>query len=92
MIHLTKSQIITQKKDSCFYLILSNLKKWCKKLVILGSFLKKTERVNSITLKVAISKNKRARHVIENNRFVLAGQVNKYACKLNGLTSLPVLA
>ena len=33
-----------RKKDSCFYLILSNLKKWCKKLVILGPFLKKTER------------------------------------------------
>ena len=32
------------KKDSCFYLILSNLKKCCKKFVILGSFLKKTER------------------------------------------------
>ena len=29
--------------------------------------------MNSITVEVAISKNKRARHVAENNRFVLAG-------------------
>ena len=29
--------------------------------------------MNSITFEVAISKNKRARHEVENNRFVLAG-------------------
>ena len=33
----------------------------------------KEDIMNSITFEVAISKNKRARHVVENNRFVLAG-------------------
>ena len=76
--HFTKSQNKTQKR----FLFLSHIVKSQEvmqkarhfRLFFLKSL--KEDSTNSITLEVAISKNKRARHVVENNRFVLAGMYN----------------
>ena len=56
--HLVKSQEVMQKSSLFKALFLKILKE---------------DIMYSITFEVTISKNKRARHVVENNRFVLAG-------------------
>ena len=61
--HLVKSQEVMQRAHHFRLFFLKRLKEGI---------------MNSITFEVAISKNKRARHVVENNRFVLAGLCNLY--------------